>query len=432
MNRNTRFGALIAGLAVAAVAMPASAQSFMLDDFPQAPLLGFPGFGAGAESPWGFPTPPGAPSGPSPVIPTVPGVVVGDGDIIGVGPVTIAAPALPYMASLSSNTNPGSTAAAFLYQLHFSVDRISTGTAGSAVQAQTTLNQQPGDIFRGGSTFVTPLRLISTMATLPAPFAGVLPSVIGATPSNALVVDESALGLPADASGVVLGPAAVAAPLAAGTHNNVDGFDFGTVATAGLFTGNAYQTAYPDLLIPFGIPTADIFDIAPGSTTFCGFPAFAATASMGLIVGDVIDALVVFDTPPVGSAACGGPGAQPGVDGVLFSLAPGSPSLFTFGLNAGDVFFSDFSGNFGTYASAPQLGLRPNPGGLPATARDNVDALEFGCLGDLNRDGIVNFPDVAILSTCLTTQACADFDANGVTDNADIALFASNLFCTGG
>ena len=96
------------------------------------------------------------------------------------------------------------------------------------------------------------------------------------------------------------------------------------------------------------------------------------------------------------------------------------------------MFFSDFSGHFGTYASAPQLGLRPNPGGLPATARDNVDALEFGCLGDLNRDGIVNFPDVAILSTCLATQACGDFDANGVTDAADVALFASNLFCTGG
>ncbi|MFK7887835.1 MAG: hypothetical protein AB8G16_13325 [Gammaproteobacteria bacterium] len=421
----------LATVAHCAATMPtAQAQSYLLDDDPQTPLLGFVGFGSGAESPWGFPTAPGSPSAPSPILPGIVGVVAGDGDIIGPGLTSIGAPGLPYIGSLSDSANPGS--GGFLYHLYFSADRVSVGAAGSALNGQTALNQQPGDIFRGGSIFASPATVIGAMAALPAPFAGVLPTVNTPIGSNVLILDESRLGLPADATNALLSATVPAMALANGTHNNIDGFDFSTIATAGIFTAQTYHTAYPDETFPFGIPTADVFDIAPGSTTFCGFPAFAATATMGLGFGDVIDAMVVFDNGAQGSVACGGPGAQAGLDGILFSLAPGSPSLRQTGRSPGDVFFSDFSGNFGVFADARQLGVRANAGGSPAASLDNVDALEFGCLGDLDLNGVVNFSDVILASNCSTTSNCADFNLDGVTNAIDFNILASNFNCTGG
>ncbi|MEO1573542.1 MAG: hypothetical protein AAFU65_01125 [Pseudomonadota bacterium] len=423
-------GRLIA-LATLAVSAPgALAQTYLLDDRPQSPLLGFPGFGAGAESPWGFPTAAGAPTGPSPVLPAVPGAVSGDGDLLGPGLTVTAAPGIPYLGSLSGAQNPG--AGGRQYHLYFSVDRVTVGSAASAVRQQTAVNQQPGDVFRGGTIVAAPARFIGTMAARPAPFAGVLPSVLTAIPGNALETDEAQLGLPADLGGALLPPGVAAAPLAAGTHNNVDGFDHASLASGGALTAWAYQTTYPDDTFPFGIPTADIFDLAPGATVFCGLIPFASTASLGLNFGDVIDGLVMFDTAPQGSAGCGGPGAQPGVDGVLFSLAQGSPSLFQTGRSPGDVFFSDFSGNFGVFASAAQLGLAPNPGGSAAASGDNIDALEFGCLGDLDHDGVVATPDIVQAFACTGTPGCADFNLDGITNATDIVLLAGNVGCTGG
>jgi len=261
----------------AATGPTAQAQSYLLDDDPQTPLLGFVGFGSGAESPWGFPTAPGSPSAPSPILPSIVGVVAGDGDVIGPGLISIGAPGLPYIGSLSDSANPGS--GGFLYHLYFSADRVSAGVPGSALNGQTALNQQPGDIFRGGSIFASPATVIGTMAALPAPFAGILPTVTTGIRSNVLIIDESRLGLPADATNALLSPAVPAMGLGNGTHNNIDGVDFSTVATAGIFNAQTYHTAYPDETFPFGIPTADVFDIAPGSKTFCGFPAFAASAA---------------------------------------------------------------------------------------------------------------------------------------------------------
>ncbi|MFK8018087.1 MAG: hypothetical protein AB8G17_21905 [Gammaproteobacteria bacterium] len=423
--------AAISGTALLLGGVHAHAQSLMLDDNPQAPLLGFTGFGTGAESPWGFPVAPGAPTAPSPVLPLIPGIVVGDGDIIGPGPIAIGAPGLPYIASLSDSANAGVNG--FVYSLYFSADRVTQGAVGTAVNVQNGLNQQAADVFRGASTFVAPASIIGTMNALPAPFAGILPTVIAPVPLNVLVSDESVFGLPADASGAVIGPGVVAGPPGRGIHNNLDGFDFSTVATAGVFGAQTYQTAYPDETFPFGVPTADVFDIAPGTTTFCGFPAFAPSAAMGLIFGDVIDAMVVFDNGPMGSAACGGVGAQRGRDGILFSLAPGSPSLGLTGRSPGDIFLSDFSGNFGVYASAANLGLLTNAGGSPAASGDNVDALEMGCLGDLNRDGAVNVLDVTAFNICSAGgPACGDFNADGVTNFQDLIILAGNFGCTGG
>lgn len=430
--RGTALRRVLVGASVMlGMTVTAHAQTFMLDDRPAAPLLGFAGFGDGAESPWGFPTVPGAPVGPSPVLPGIAGIVVGDGDFLAPGLTVTASPGISYMASISNVAAGGRRP--FAYQVFFSVDRVTTGFAGTAVNVQATLNQQSGDVFRGGSTFVAPASLVGTMAGRPAPFAGNLGSALTNINGNALETDESALALPADASGAVIGPGVVAAAIGNGTHNNVDAFDFTTVAAGGAVNQAVYQTAYPDVTFPFGIPTPDVFDLVPGGTTFCGFPAYATAATMGLGFGDVIDGMVVLDTPPRGSVACGGIGAQPGVDAILFSLAPGSPSLLQTGRNAGDVFFSDFSGNFGVYAAAREIGLRPNPGGGVGTSGDNIDGLEFGCLGDLNHDGKVNSADFSILTACLfATPGCADFNLDGVTNFLDVAIMQGNLGCSGG
>ena len=421
--------AILVGTLIAA-APGALAQSYLLDDRPATPLIGFVGFGEGAESPWGFPTAPGAPTGPSPVLPTIAGVVSGDGDMFGVGLSVDATPGLSYFGALSGSQSAGT--AGFEYSLYFSVDRVTAGAPGSAVNAQTALNQQPGDVFRGGSTFAAPATFIGTMSTLPAPFAGTLPALQLAFRGNALDTDDSALGLPVDVSGVLIPPAVVAAPLGNGTHNNVDGFNHVTLAAGGAVTAWTFQTAYPDTTFPLQIPSADVFDLAPGSTTFCGLPAFAASSTMGLGFGDVIDGMVVFDRSSRGSVSCGGIGAQPGIDGILFSLAPGSPSLLQTGSNPGDVFFSDFSGNFGLYASAPQLGLMPNAGGSAAASGDNIDALEFGCLGDFDHNGTVDMNDVQVLLQCFGTSTCGDLNLDGVSNILDLTLLANNLNCRGG
>jgi hypothetical protein len=117
----------------------------------------------------------------------------------------------------------------------------------------------------------------------------------------------------------------------------------------------------------------------------------------------------------------------------LFSLAPGSPSLLQTGRSASDVFFSDFSGNFGLYAGAPQIGLVPNPGAGVGTSGDNVDGLEFGCLGDLNHDGKVNSADFSVLAGCFfASPGCADFNFDGITNLTDLNIMRSNLGCFGG
>jgi hypothetical protein len=120
-----------------------------------------------------------------------------------------------------------------------------------------------------------------------------------------------------------------------------------------------------------GTSPADLFDVAAGAVTATLTP-YAPASAMGLDSfgpgTDSIDALVLFDNPLVGGPGNGGPGAEPVTDYALFSLAPGSASLARFGLDAADVFFSDFSGAFAVYASSAVLGL---------AGRDSIDALDF-------------------------------------------------------
>ena len=93
-----------------------------------------------------------------------------------------------------------------------------------------------------------------------------------------------------------------------------------------------------------------------------GFDIFAdGVLNIGLMAGDVLDALALSD---IGNVSGGSSGHAPngfldiGEDEALFSLALGSPTLAALGLSAADVFYTDFSGSFRLYARHDQLGLR--------------------------------------------------------------------------
>jgi len=362
------------GLLVLWVAGGAGAQSFTIDDSPAAPAVGAVGPipGCGAENQFGLAVSP-CPTGfaPSPTLSTlVP--LQGSGSILAPGPSVMLSPNGKSLDALSSNH---AHLGARIYQLFFSVDRLSVGQAGSAVAVQAGLNQQPADLFEG-ALFRNPGSFAGSLGA--GPFAGALSGPLLGTGSNVLSVDDSLYGL--ISGGEVVPPSVSAPPIGSATHDNIDAYDDTTFdATAdGLFDLFAYFSINPDEASLVGRSPGDLFDVAPN--TAAGTPTpFATAASMGLDSGgvgsDSIDALAVFDHAALGGPGNGGPGGQAGVDYALFSLAPGSASLSTFQLSAGDVFFTDFSGAFAVYATAADLGLLGGAGGAPGVG-DNLDALE--------------------------------------------------------
>ena len=90
----------------------------------------------------------------------------------------------------------------------------------------------------------------------------------------------------------------------------------------------------------------------------------------------------------------GAPGlVEPVIDYALFTLAPGSASLGAIGLDAGDVFFTDFTGLFALYAPSPSLGVVPQPPGFPYQT-SNVDAMDTYCAADIDVPyGVLDFFD---------------------------------------
>jgi hypothetical protein len=378
--RSSISASLLVSLLLAAVT--ASAQTFTIDDNPFAPIVGPPGAipGCGAEDQFAlapFFCPPGVAPSPTLAILLPP---FGSGSILGPGPVVVLpGPNGFYVDSLSGNRRPPLANIA----LRFSVDRLSNGAPGTAVAAQAALNQQPADIYESTRSFLDPGVFVGTLVG--APYAGVLPAVVAGAASNNLAVDDSSFGLLA--GGAVLGPFAAAPPVGFGTHDNIDAYNEVPLDANGdgLFDVFSYFSVNPDQALASGVAPAFIFDVAAGAPVSPLVP-YALAGAMGLdILGgagsDSIDALVVFDVPPLGGPGNGGPGAQAGLDFALFSLAPGSASLGALGLDAADVFLTDFSGAFALYASSADLGLMGAAGGVP-TAGDNVDALEIRRLGD--------------------------------------------------
>jgi hypothetical protein len=238
---------------------------------------------------------------------------------------------------------------------------------GTAVAGQAALDQQPGDIFRTTRQFTDPGTFVGLGG---GGYVGPLPTATAVPSGNTLVLDESALGLTAvGLPGTVIPPTVPAVPIPIpGTHDNVDAFDWTTFDVTGDLTTDEwlYFSVNPDESAFTGFSAADIFAVPPGAGS--GFP-FVPAPALGLMPGPVmddIDALVMWDLGTVGLL-------EPSIDYALFSLSPGSASLMAIGLNAADVFFSDFSGAFALYADTLDMGLIPGPGGFIG---DNIDALE--------------------------------------------------------
>ncbi len=166
---------------------------------------------------------------------------------------------------------------------------------------------------------------------------------------------------------------------------------------------------------------------------------YASAADLGLVPGDDIDALVLFD--PMGP---GVRGVFDATDIVLFSLDPNSPSLNTIVSasvpgGAADVFVKRYGQPIEVFAPAALLGLGdPN---------DNIDALDIipfagdpvafaaqhgirAIPGDCNDDGVVNLADYACcmygpdVFVVIPNEVCGAFDVTHDLD-VDLADFAA-------
>lgn len=282
--------------------------------------------------------------------------------------------------------------------LLFSVDPGSAGVAGSAVHVQATLspvagpvgtpppsngggdpgNEAAGDIFRSAqfASFGGP----SNVTLLPAPMG-----------SNTLDIDELALGLQAPAhnynaltDSVEDDIDALEATDAKEVDSDGDGIPE-DADSAVYFSLNVSSTT----VITGALATPDDILVSPppgGAPMTFGVYA-DGVADIGLLAGDDLDAVCVWDTPPRGSINTG--------DEILFSLRSGSPSLGA-GANpnmpgpgpfsAADVFRKPLSAAGGglitMYATHTALGLLTS---------DELDALDIGrcdCRFDSDNSGL--------------------------------------------
>ncbi len=164
------------------------------------------------------------------------------------------------------------------------------------------------------------------------------------------------------------------------------------------------------------------------TTSNAGAPTVWATpALMGLVDGDDIDAFSlqrVYDagfgiTPSSVAPIPGTVATQGGLliggrfdpnpfenfgridftfnnDLIVFSLAPGSPTLALMSgflgraLSAADLFISDFDGSFTLWASAESLGLRP---------QDNIDGLDITAIPAPGATMIISLAGLTVLSS---------------------------------
>jgi plastocyanin len=302
-----------------------------------------------------------------------------------------------------NRTGAATQGGAFL--LLFSVDHLSTGgrppdpalvATGRCfnVLDQASRHQSPADLFLTLDAFTTagPVDLKSGGRT--------------AAKNNTLAVNQG------DTGGMDEDLSPAKAPVqqcsASEPADDVDGISYPSTGGSKGRNRTLYYTLSadsPSLIIRMpGIPGqqsgADIFTVAdPGVP---GTPElYAGAQSLGLMptpFGDDIAALVVFDD---------GDGVlDPGMDEILFTLAPGSPALNQGQYSPADVFVSYGAGFSTRFASADDLGLLPT---------DQVDALEILPTTD---------PAAAVSDHAIFLVWPGDYDENDMLDHMDCAAYA--------
>lgn len=190
-----------------------------------------------------------------------------------------------------------------------------------------------------------------------------LPLVEGYNFENEMAVDGSALGLEPCAQD--------------SDQGNVTGLELSEFEDSSLFfatfTGPSFSGHEADIFV---------YDQS-GPLQLADLDTFALAAHMGLDDADIIDALalsdVTYDSNSQTVIVTPNGLLDPGYDQVLFSLAPGSPSLtngFTIWTpNPADILVSSLNGNDPSrFLAAAELGLLPG-GNNPDL--DNLDALDI-------------------------------------------------------
>lgn len=152
-------------------------------------------------------------------------------------------------------------------------------------------------------------------------------------------------------------------------------------------------------VLPFGVP-------------------WAPAGALGLMPADDIDALITQD---IGPAAM----YMPGVDSVVFSLAPGSPTLAAIGATPSDLLMAMPFGLPTIYIPGMAFGLGP---------MDNLDALDVfpGQAGDFTGDEQVDARDYIVWRNTLGSPVMpagsgADGNSDGIVSVADLALWRANF-----
>lgn len=231
--------------------------------------------------------------------------------------------------------------------LLFSVDRGAVGAAGFSVNFQAGRGQAAGDVFRSS---VAPA---PTGAFFGGACAGAAPIGVGNTLHNNQADHNF---VPTIGPGVAY----------FGALDEMNALEIGGFDTTGdnvhdlpvYFTLNRFSPSLG------ASSPADIFLTPVGSPV----GVFAPQITLGLQVGDNVDALALWDRGVAGTR-------EPVLDLAIFSLDPNSPSLA--GLDGiwgtvddfypGDVLVTDFRGFFCVYVQHLNLGL---------LSSDNLDALD--------------------------------------------------------
>jgi len=238
-----------------------------------------------------------------------------------------------------------------LETLYFSVDRLTTGAPSSTVAERFAISpsRSASDIFGYSLLGLSPA--VSVMHT----FDGSSPTPLAAGFNGD---DIDALGVREYLGGS--GPIEV--------RQNM-GFPYNARWRDSVDIGKAAKYVGTNTFDPDGITPDDILIGGKGGLFASGI------ADIGLLPGDGIDALIVFDVTPDANEPLGyrlesNHRLDPGFDMILFSLDAFSPSTIFGGgtWSPADVLFSDFT-------AAPQVFFEHSLLGLNAT--DNLDALSI-------------------------------------------------------